>query len=115
MPTAIGATTITTIPAVITITARTRRPPRRLCTARIMGHVATTIMVAQISAGRNGRSTQNVAAISPPSVTTASRIRVTSHDKDAAVSDFTAMNVRPSAPRIPTQGPYPTQGPAGFV
>ena len=80
MPTAIGATTMTIIASVITATARPRRPPRRPCTARITGHVATTIMVAQISAGRNGRSTQNVAAINPPIATTASRIRVTSHD-----------------------------------
>src|SRR5215510_9243594 len=43
---------------VITATANPRRPHNTDCTRIIRGQVATTIMVAQITAGRNGRNTQ---------------------------------------------------------
>ena len=69
---------IASMAAVMTATAKPRRSPRRRSTQRISGQVATTIMTAQIAAGRNGLSTQKLAAIKPPIATTAKRIRVMS-------------------------------------
>ena len=64
----------------MTVTARTRLPHSRACIARNAGHVATTTIVAQTTAGRNGRRTQKLAPIKPPIATTDSRIRVRSQD-----------------------------------
>jgi hypothetical protein len=42
----------------------------------MMGQVATTRVVAQMIAGRNGHNIQNEVAISPPTKRTASVVRV---------------------------------------
>jgi hypothetical protein len=42
-----------------------------------------TIITAQIAEGRNGLSTQKLAAVRPPIATTAKRIRVISHGSGA--------------------------------
>jgi hypothetical protein len=75
---AMGPRMMASMTAVMIATAKLRRPPRRRSTHRISGQVATTIMTAQITAGRNGLSTQKLAAIKPPIATTAKRIRVMS-------------------------------------
>src|SRR4029450_12378097 len=53
-----GAARIVSITRVMTVTARTRLPHSRACIARNAGQVATTTIVAQTTAGRNGRRTQ---------------------------------------------------------
>jgi len=50
----------------IAVTAAQRRPPRWRCIQRISGQVATTIMIAQMIAPRNGCRIQRLAAMSPP-------------------------------------------------
>jgi len=60
---------------VITVTASQRRPHSHPCTRSMSGHVATAIMVAQMSAGRKGRKIQNEAAMSPPMNSTARVVR----------------------------------------
>ena len=60
------------------MTASQRRPHSIACTRSMSGHVATTIMVAQITAGRNGRKIQNEVAMSPTMQSTASIVRVRS-------------------------------------
>jgi hypothetical protein len=72
------------ITSVMTATAKLRRPHSRLWTARISGQEAMTIMTAQIAEGRNGLSTQKLAAVKPPIATTANSIRVTSQESGAA-------------------------------
>ena len=52
-----GTARIVSISSVMTVTASTRLPHRRAWTRRSAGQVATTTMVAQTTAGRNGRST----------------------------------------------------------
>src|SRR5215831_13487788 len=59
----------------------------------MIGHVATTSVVAQMIAGRNGRSIQKQAAISPATKRTARVVRVRSD--------------RPSIPRRRTGGSRP--------
>ncbi len=58
-----GRITITSNAVVITTTARLRLPHKRLCTARITGHVDTTTSVDQINAGRNGCIIHRLATI----------------------------------------------------
>ena len=65
---------------VMSATARDRRPPVIRCTHNNSGQVATTIVVAQISAPRNGRSVQKLPASRSPMKSTRSMIRVTSTD-----------------------------------
>src|SRR4051794_31183210 len=62
----------------MTLAATQRRPPARCCRPSSSGQVATTIMIAQISAPRNGRRIQKDAAISPPMNSTVSTERVRS-------------------------------------
>ena len=58
-----GRANTNTIPEVITVIAKARRPPSRLCIACSKGQVDTTIMLAQIDAAKKGRSTQSDPAI----------------------------------------------------
>src|SRR5262249_15188477 len=76
-----GAAMITSITTVMMTTARLRLPQSRACTARKVGHVETTIIVAQIPASRNGRSTQKLASASPPMVSTPRTTRVRSQGR----------------------------------
>ena len=62
----------------MTATAGTRRPPKRCSSDFNSGQVATTTIVAQTVAARNGRNTQNEAAISKRMQSTASTVRVRS-------------------------------------
>ena len=64
--------------SVITRTAMPRRLPAKCCTRSISGHVAMTNVTAHMVAGRNGRSTQKVAAMRPPMNSTDSVERVRS-------------------------------------
>ena len=73
-----GRTKITSSAMVITATASPRLCQSRSWTCSIMGHVATTSVVAQMIAGRNGHNIQNEAAISPATKRTASVVRVSS-------------------------------------
>ena len=73
-----GTRTTPSMISVMTATAKPRRAQSRLWIIRISGQVATTIMTAQIAEGRNGVSTQKLAASRPPNETTASKTRVTS-------------------------------------
>src|SRR5271169_5119294 len=61
-----GRTKITSSAMVITATASPRLRQSRDCTCSMMGKVATTSVVAQMIACRNGHNIQNEAAISPP-------------------------------------------------
>ena len=70
-----GTTSTSSIADVITVTASQRRPPSRAWTASIMGHVATTIIVAQIPAAMNGHTTHRLAAITSPMARTESVMR----------------------------------------
>jgi hypothetical protein len=63
---------------VITATASPRLRQRYIWTCSIIGHVATTSVVAQINAGRNGHKIQNEVAIRPPTKRTARVLRVSS-------------------------------------
>jgi hypothetical protein len=63
-----GTRKISDIAVVITATASQRRRQRRFCTASIVGHVATAIIVAQINAGKNGFMIQSDDAISRPTI-----------------------------------------------
>jgi hypothetical protein len=65
---------------VITATARERLPPNRSWSFSRIGHVVTTIVVAQRAATRKGTRIQNVATMSVPMKSTASVARVTSID-----------------------------------
>src|SRR5258705_2517714 len=73
-----GSTNTRSITRIIAAIAGARLPPSQRCTETSSGHVATTTIVAQISATRNGRMIQNDAAMSPPIDSTASVVRVTS-------------------------------------
>src|SRR5215470_11582372 len=73
-----GRTKITNRAIVITATASPRLRQSRNWTCSIIGHVATTKVVAQIIAGRNGHKIQNEVAISPPTKRTARVVRVSS-------------------------------------
>src|SRR5688572_8203949 len=83
----------------IAVTAAQRRPPTRRCSARNCGQVATTIIVAQMIAPRNGRRIHNEAAISPPITITVSRMRVSSRPWSSATEQ--TLNERPGAARNP--------------
>jgi hypothetical protein len=50
----------------ITVTAAQRWPPRRRCTQRMIGQVATTIMIDQMIAPRKGCRIHRQAKIKPP-------------------------------------------------
>src|SRR5437667_10099244 len=71
---------------VITATANPRRPHSADWTRSIRGQVATTIMVAQTNAGRNGRKTQKVATIIPAMNSTASVGRARSREIDVTIT-----------------------------
>ena len=64
--------------SVITVTARARRFQRTRSTVFISGQVATTIIAAQISAGRKGRRIQKLPPIIIPITSTMSTMRVMS-------------------------------------
>lgn len=59
----------------ITVTASARLPWRVGWTRSVSGQVATTIIVAQTVASKNGRSTQKLPAINPPIASTARMVR----------------------------------------
>ena len=73
-----GTTSTSSRTTDITVTASQRRPPAQRCTLISSGQVATTIMIAQMIAPRNGRRIHSEAAISPPITITVSRMRVSS-------------------------------------
>ena len=73
-----GNTKISSNAIVITATASPRLCQSRSWTCSMMGQVATTRVVAQITAGKNGHNIQNEAAIRPPTKRTASVVRVSS-------------------------------------
>ena len=64
--------------SVIAVTASDRRPPRRASMASSTGQVATTIMVAQMIAGRNGLMIHSELTMSPPIKITPSVMRARS-------------------------------------
>ncbi len=78
MASAIGMKTMSRIAAVITATAKPLRPENRASSLSRIGHVATTIIVAQTIEVMKGRSIQMLAVIRMPMNTTASVVRVTS-------------------------------------
>ena len=69
---------ITSITTVMITVATQRRPPARRSTRSISGQVATTIVVAQIKAPRNGSSVHRLAPISTQIMSTNSVMRVRS-------------------------------------
>ena len=73
-----GTIRIASRPSVITATAGARRPPNALSTRRIIGQVATTIIVAQTKAARNGDRIQSEPAINAPMNSTDSVVRASS-------------------------------------
>jgi hypothetical protein len=73
-----GATKSNNMPSDIINTAGARRPPKVFCKAISQGHVATTSMVDQTVAARNGRKTQSDSASKPTMQKTASVLRVKS-------------------------------------
>src|SRR5690348_6085714 len=87
-----GMTKMTRMAIVMTVTASQRRFHRRRCTVSMIGQVATTRVVAQMIAGKNGRNIQKQAAIKPVTNSTASVVRVRSewpiiaHERPASSS-----------------------------
>jgi hypothetical protein len=73
-----GATNSNNMPTDIIKTAGARRPPKVFCNMISQGHVATTSMVDQTVAARNGRKTQSDNASKPTIQKTASVLRVKS-------------------------------------
>ena len=73
-----GATSRKSIASVMTITASHRRPPAAFWTFSISGQVATTIIVAQIRAPRNGCRIHRLETIISPMNSTTSTMRATS-------------------------------------
>ena len=65
-------------PSDMTATAGARRPPNMLSTRRNIGQVATTIIVAQMKAPRNGDRIHSEPPISPPMNSTDSVMRPSS-------------------------------------
>ncbi len=98
-----GTITTSSSTIVITITARPRFPQSILCAARISGHVATTISVAQINAGRNGCSIHRLAMIAAAMNSTESRMRGNSRKSGRFViaSAWTALSRRTRPLRSP--------------
>src|SRR5215469_552161 len=74
-----GSTKISNNARVITATASPRLFHSCRCTRSMIGQVATTSVVAQIKAGRNGHRIQNEVAISPATERTARVVRVSSN------------------------------------
>src|SRR5688500_9048998 len=85
-----GTTSTSSRTTDITVTASQRRPPLRRCAHSIIGQVATTIIVAQMIAPRNGCRIQNEAAISPPMNSTVSTMRVSSRPWSSATGRIVA-------------------------
>src|SRR6516165_2357200 len=73
-----GTTKTTTSANAMTATASPRLFHKRRWTRSMMGQVATTRVVAQMIAGRNGRKIQKQVAIIPPTKRTAKVVRVRS-------------------------------------
>ena len=73
-----GMMSISSSATVITVTASARFPLSRFCTPSMSGHVVTTIMVAQTSAVRKGRSIQKLAVMRMPMKSTARVVRAMS-------------------------------------
>src|SRR5262249_1872569 len=71
---------------VITATASPRRPHSTDCARTSSGHVATTIMIAQTTAGRNGRKIQKLATIMPPMNSTPSVTRARSRETYVSIT-----------------------------
>jgi hypothetical protein len=72
-----GTTNTRTIAPVMIVTAKARLR-NRCCSLSIIGHVATTIIAAQMIASRNGRKIQNDAPMSMTISSTASTVCVRS-------------------------------------
>ena len=93
-----GAAMIRIIRSVMTATARLRFPQSRRSRARSVGQVATTIVVAQMPASRNGLSTQKLRSVKPPIVRTPRTIRVRSQLRGDVVGASMGL---PSVVRTP--------------
>src|SRR5437660_3640735 len=100
-----GTITTSNSTVVITITARPRFPHNRFCAARISGHVATTIRVAQIKAGRNGCRTHRLAMIAAAMNSTESRMRGSSRrfGRFVIAPAWTALSRRTRPLRVGTR------------
>jgi hypothetical protein len=72
----------------MTATAGARRPPHAPSTRRISGQVATTIIVAQMKAARNGERIHSEPAISPPMNSTESVVRARSEPRSVTTAGY---------------------------
>ena len=81
-----GRTSTSSHAVVMAATASFRRPQSHACSCRIMGHVATTIIAAQMIAPRKGRRIQTVDAISVTMSSTPRVARGRSGREDILVS-----------------------------
>ncbi len=73
-----GAMNVTDIAAVMSTVATIRRPPVARWTRSSSGHVATTIVAAQIDEPRNGSSVHRLPKINAPIIRTTRIMRVRS-------------------------------------
>src|SRR5215510_11706468 len=73
-----GPTNVASAMSVMTTTATQRRPPVDCCTFSRIGHVAMAIIVAHVSAPRNGNKIHKVPASSRARQITSNRMRATS-------------------------------------
>ena len=80
-----GTTNIRSSATVMTVTASARLPHSRRCTASMIGHVDTTIIVDHISAERKGRTIHNDADIRMPIKSTAKTVRAKSWRKSVCM------------------------------
>jgi hypothetical protein len=78
---------------VIAATASERLPPSRAWTRSRTGHVATTIMIAQVMAGRNGCAIQTQLAMSAPSASSWKVVRARSGDRGVLIARRPARRV----------------------
>ncbi len=89
-----GTTKTSSSVEVISVVASQRRPHSRSCSQRSAGQVATTTIVAQITAPRNGRRIHSEPRISTPIVSTLSVMRASS--RRGSVMAFFTRGGRPA-------------------
>src|SRR5215469_130612 len=90
-----GTTRTQSSKSVITVTAKARLFPNHLCSEIIKGHVATTTVVAQTIAPKNGRSIQIEDPIRATIKRTASTVRVISRSISATEKTSRVVAWRP--------------------
>ena len=73
----------------MTVAAGHRMPPRRACSVSMTGHVATTTVVAQTTAPRNGRSVHSVPTMSADRI--AARRIVRAKSPETALASSSSM------------------------